>query len=485
MDIVFVASEMVPFAKTGGLADVIGSLPREIAKRGHRVFVFLPKYKEITKQRFSLTTSLENMVVPIGTEQERTKIYSCSFQELTIFFVHHPDYFERDHIYGTPMGDYPDNDRRFTLFQRAVLETLKKLRIKPDIIHAHDWQTGFIPAYLKTIYRSDPFFQKTKTIFTVHNLAYQGNFPPDSLPMTGFSWDEFRYERLEFYGKISFLKAGLVYSDVITTVSERYASEIQTKEFGAGLEKTLEHRKKDLHGIVNGIDPDDWDPARDSELAANFTKKDLSGKRICKQRLQERHNLKVDPQAPLLGSVGRLVSQKGLDLLIEITEDIMKKGWQLVLLGTGEEKIHSALKILARRHRDQLAVNVTFDDELARQIYSGSDMFLMPSQFEPCGLGQLISLRFGTVPIVREVGGLADTICEFDPTTGCGNGFVFSSYRSKNFLKAMERAVAIFDDKKTWNKLMRNCMDSDYSWKASARRYISIYERAQRKPLKV
>jgi len=485
MEIVFVASEMSPFAKTGGLADVIGSLPPEIAKRGHRVSVFLPKYKKITNQKFKLESVGHEIHVPIGSETETGRLVSSQVGKLTVFFVDHSEYFDRDEIYGTPMGDYPDNDRRFTFFQRIVLEALKQLKIRPDVVHCHDWQTGLIPAYLKTLYQSDPFFKKTKTIFTIHNLAYQGNFPPDSMPMTGLSWDEFRYERLEFYGKMSFLKSGLIYSDVVTTVSERYAAEIQTKEFGCGMEGALAYRNDDLYGIINGINPADWDPETDQSLSASFSARDLLGKKACKDLLQKRNQLKRDPNLPLFAFVGRLVSQKGLNLLTEVIEEMAAQDWQLVLLGTGQDEYHKALRIFGKRHPLHVGLNITFDSERAKQIYAGSDLFLMPSQFEPCGLGQLIALRYGTVPVVRQTGGLHDTIHEFQPKSGKGNGFVFADYEAKELLAAMHRAVKVYEDAKSWTKLMRNGMAMDFSWKASAKCYTALYERVERKPLKI
>ena len=485
MDVVFVSSEMVPFATTGGLGDVLGSLPKEIAKLGHRVSVFLPKYKRITKKGFTLEPVGEKIHVPLGSEVETASIFSLKFGELKIFFIGHNEYFDRDELYGTPMGDYPDNDRRFTLFQRATVEALKRLKIKPDIVHCHDWQTGLIPVYLKTLYQGDPFFKKTKTLFTIHNLAYQGNFPPDSMPVTGLSWDEFRFERLEFYGKGSFLKGGLVYSDALTTVSERYAEEIQTPGFGCGLEAVLARRKGDLFGIVNGIDPSEWDPEHEKEIPANFTAKDLEGKKLCKQALQKENHLKVDPKIPLFAFIGRLVDQKGLDILAPIVEDMAKENWQLIILGTGAEEYHKALRVLQKRHPEHLGLNITFDDKMAKRIYAGADLFLTPSRYEPCGLGPMFALRLGTVPIVRETGGLVDTVQEFNPKSGHGNGFVFSGYESRDLLETMRRAVSVYQNQKAWTKLIRNGMICDFSWAKSARRYIMLYERAERKSVKI
>ena len=485
MEIVFVASEMAPFAKTGGLADVIGSLPRELVKRGHRVSVFLPKYKNITRKGFPLKQAVKAIEIPVGFETEAGSVWTCPFNGVTVYFVDRADYFDRDELYGTPAGDYPDNDRRFTFFQRLVLEALKRLNLKPDVIHCHDWQTGLIPAYLKTLYRSDSFFKKTKTIFTVHNLSYQGNFPPDSMSLTGLSFDEFRYERLEFYGKVSFIKGGLIYSDLVTTVSERYAKEIQTQEMGCGLEGTLATRKDDLFGVVNGIHSEDWDPARDAEVPVHFNSRDLVGKKACKKALQQENRISQESDRPLFAFIGRLIPQKGIDLVIQVVEDMVAQNWQLVLLGTGLEEYHKALRIFGKRHPKHIGLNITFDLKMAKRIYAGADMLLMPSHFEPCGLGQMIALRYGTVPVVRATGGLYDTIQEFNPKSGKGNGFRFSGYSAKELFETMNQAVDVFRDARLWAKLMRNGMACDCSWRHSAKRYEAWYERTERKPLNV
>lgn len=485
MEVVFVASEMVPFATTGGLGDVLGSLPREIAKLGHRVSVFLPKYKKISQKKLTLDLIAENIQIPLGAEIETTNIFSYRYNELTVYLIEHSEYFDRDELYGTPMGDYPDNDRRFAFFDRAVLEGLKKLKIKPEVIHCHDWQTGLIPVYLKTLYQTDPFYKKTKTVFTIHNLAYQGNFPPDSVPITGISWEEFKFDRLEFYGKISFLKSGLVYSDVLTTVSERYAQEIQSPGFGCGLEAVLARRKESLYGIMNGIIPEEWNPEKDPAIEANFSPKNLKGKKICKDTLQKENYLKVDPAIPVFGFIGRLVDQKGLDILVPAVEEMAKLNWQLIVLGTGDEEFHKALRVMHKRHPGHLGLNITFDLKMAKRIYSGCDFFLTPSRFEPCGLGPMFALQFGTIPIVRETGGLTDSIHEFNPKTGDGNGFIFPGYKTEDLLTAMKRAVGIFQDSKLMTKLIKNGMACDFSWETSARKYVQVYEKAERKPLQV
>ncbi len=485
MHIVFVTSEMAPFAKTGGLADVLGALPPEVAKLGHRVSIFLPFYRRVKRQDLSLNSVLQDYPVPVGSEIENASLVSCQHGKVTVYFVANPGYFDRDELYGTPLGDYPDNDQRFTFFQRAVIEGLKRLKCEADVFHCHDWQTGLVPVYLKTLYRGDPFYKKTKTIFTIHNLAYQGNFPPDSLPLTGISWDEFRYQRLEFYGKVSFLKGGLVYSDALTTVSERYAKEIQTPALGSGMDAVLAYRKEHLFGVINGINPDDWDPEHDPDLPANYSGRDWTKKALCKKMLQKEHHLVMDPEIPLFCFVGRLADQKGLDILASALEEMVKEGWQFVLLGTGEDKYHHLLRDLGKHYPKNLAINITFDNKLAKRIYAGSDFFLMPSQFEPCGLGQMIALRFGTIPIVRLTGGLADTISEFDAPSGKGNGFIFSNFETTDLMKAMERAVAVFQNKAAWTKLVKNGMAADFSWAHSARRYVELYERIEKKTVKV
>ena len=485
MEIVFVASEMAPFAQTGGLADVLGSLPGEIAKLGHSVSVFLPKYQVVSDTRYSLEVALSQLNVPLGSDIETGRLLCGRFGDVNVFFIDEPSLFHRDGLYGTPAGDYPDNDVRFVFFGRAVLESLKKLKLKPDVIHCHDWQSGLVPVYLKTIYRSDPFFKDTKTVFTIHNLAYQGNFPPDSLSSTGLTWEEFRLERLEFYGKISFLKGGLVYADLLTTVSQRYAQEIQTKEFGCGLEGVLVHRKEDLFGILNGINVNEWDPAHDPALPQNFDINTLAKRAACKTELQKENRLVQDPKIPLFGFVGRLAEQKGIDILEPLLDDIVDADWQLVVLGTGDDDYQELFRRAAQKYPKSISTNITFNAKLSKRVYAGSDIFLMTSQFEPCGLGQMYAFRYGSVPLAREVGGLADTVSEFNPATGEGNGFLFLEYSPKALFTTMRHAVSIFQDKNKWQRLVKNGMRCNFSWAASARCYIEAYKRVEKRPLKV
>ncbi|MCM8776016.1 MAG: glycogen synthase, partial [Candidatus Omnitrophica bacterium] len=347
---------------------------------------------------------------------------------------------------------------------------------KPDVIHCHDWQTGLIPVYLKTIYADRPIFAKAKTVFTVHNLGYQGNFPPDSMPLTGLGWELFKLEKLEFYGKVSFLKGGLVYADAITTVSERYSQEIQTKEFGCGLDGVLRLRKDHLFGIINGIDFDDWNPDTDENIFSHYNIQSIQKKYKNKSELQKENDLWVDFKLPLIGVISRLVDQKGINVLIPALAEIAQLGFQFVLLGTGEEKYHQLLREIAKRNRGQFGIHILFDAAMARRIYAGCDIMLFPSYYEPCGLGQLIAMRYGAIPIVRATGGLADTVHEFHPETGEGNGFLFQEYSSEALMRTLKHALSIYRNEKAWGQLVKNAMKCDFSWNASAKKFIHLYE---------
>lgn len=485
MKIVSAASEMIPYAKTGGLADVVGTLNHELRALGHEVLAFLPRYRGMDVQKSGFKTAVERLTVDLGSEKEYGRVYhGIDEKGVQIYWIDHPAFFQREHLYGTPMSDYPDNDRRFIFFQRAVFETLRALEISPDILHGHDWQTGLISAYLKTLYARDPLFKKTRSVFTIHNLAYQGNFPPDSLPLTGLSWDEFRLEKLEFYGKVSFMKGGLVYSDAVTTVSERYAREIQTKQFGCGMENVLGGRKETLYGVLNGIDYREWNPETDADIVQHYSAASLEGKKVCKAALQKENAFKPRPEVPVIGMITRLVDQKGLDILIPALEAMAERDLQLVLLGTGEEKYHKILRDIAKKHKDRFGIHIVFDGRMAKRIYAGCDLFLMPSFYEPCGLGQMIALRYGGVPLVRATGGLADTIQEFSVKTGKGTGFVFEEYTTEALLQTLTRALKVYQNQDSWQILVRNAMAADFSWTSSAKKYIEIYQGVSRGKLK-
>ncbi len=480
MKVLFVSPEVAPFAKTGGLADVTGAMPKELDKLGVEVKIMMPGYSIIDKNKFKIKKIKGDFSVYVGGKSKSGTISKCKIgRKIEVIFVNNKEYFDRDGLYGDKNGDYPDNLQRFTFFCKGILEVLKVIGWKPDIIHCHDWQVGLVPAYLKTIYRSDTFYQNISSVFTIHNMAHQGNFTTDLYYIIGLGWEEFVFDKIEFHGKFSLIKAGIVYSNIITTVSESYSREIQTSEFGFGLEGVLKWRSDDLYGIVNGIDYNVWSPGKDGYIEHKYNLKTIKNKAANKRKLLEICGLAIDKdlEVPLIGFISRLAEQKGLDLIEECIEELMGFELQLVVLGTGEEKYETMLKSICEKYPKKISLNLKFDEELAHLIYAGSDMFLMPSKFEPCGLGQLISLKYGTVPIVHKTGGLADTIEEFDLDENSGNGFVFESYLSIELISTIERALSLYKDKKAWKTLVSNCMKSDFSWKASGKKYIELYEK--------
>ena len=474
MNILFAASEVAPFAKTGGLADVAGSLPSALASLGHDVRVVLPRYREVDPARFNLRHRA-TFHLPIFTWYERCDILEGSTADgLTVYFVNKDSYYDRPGIYGTSHGDYPDNAERFAFFSRSLLEMCGVMDISPDIIHCNDWQTGLVPLYLKTQYAAQAPLDRTKTVFTVHNLGYQGIFPPDTIHRLGLEPEALSPEGREFGGAFSFLKAGLVYADVITTVSKSYSKEIQQSEYACGLEGILAQRVGSLFGILNGIDYRAWDPAKDSVIADQYSVLQPAGKAACKEALQSLAGFSPNT-APLIGMVTRLSGQKGLDLLEDAVPAMMTLGVRLIILGTGEEQYHRILADAQSQYPEQIQVIFRFDESTARAIYAGSDLFLMPSRYEPCGLSQIIALRYGAVPIVRKTGGLADTVADYDHQSGEGTGFVFDEYSSRALVAALKRALAIKSDQDRWNSLMLQCMSEDFSWENSAREYDRLY----------
>ena len=477
MKILFASSEAVPFAKTGGLADVSGSLPRVLAEMGHEVFLILPKYRSIDEKRFSLTKTGITLKVPIALRVETAEVYSCeSVPRFHSLFLRKDAYYDRDQLYGTPSGDFEDNAERFTFFSRALLEAALALDINPDIIHCNDWQTGLAPVYLKTLYRNSSSLKPAASVFTVHNIGYQGLFWHYDLQLTNLGWELFTPQALEFYGKINFLKAGIVFADAVTTVSRKYMEEIQTPEFGAGLDGVLRDRKEDLYGILNGVDYGEWSPAKDPFIKEQYGPADLKGKRACKSDLQREFGLELRQEIPLIGMVSRLDEQKGFDLIEAIMEKLMELGPQCVLLGTGKEKYHLLLESLQRKYPQQLGVKIGFNNVLAHKIEAGADMFLMPSRYEPCGLNQIYSLKYGTVPIVRATGGLDDTIADFNPLRAAGNGFKFRDYTASCLLEAIQRALQAYRDRPLWENLMVRGMLADFSWERSTSEYLKVYQ---------
>lgn len=475
MNILFAASEIAPYAKTGGLADVAGSLPIAMASLGHDVRMVMPRYGRIDPQAFGLR-HVASFYVPLGTWKERCDVFQGETGPVTVYFINKDIYFNRPELYRTARADYPDNAERFIFFSRAVMELCTILGLKPDIIHCNDWQTGLVPLYLRKVYSAQPAFSHSRTVFTIHNLGYQGIFWHWDLRLIGLGWEIFNPEGIEFWGKLNFLKAGIVYSDAITTVSRTYSRQIQTPEYGHGLEGVLLKRSKDLYGIVNGIDYSEWDPSKDRLIARPYSPERPAGKTLCKKALLERVGL-PDSKRPVIGMVTRLAEQKGLDILIESLPDIMALGAQMVILGTGEERYHNILRSLEEKYRSGMKVVLDFDEGLARAIYAGADMFLMPSLYEPCGLGQMIALRYGTVPVARRTGGLSDTIIDYDPVTGRGTGFLFDKYAASELTACIRRALAVYGNRGKWLSIMRAGMKQDFSWKRSAQEYLRVYRK--------
>lgn len=484
--ILFVTSEVVPFVKTGGLADVSSALPQMLAELGHEVRIVVPKYGAVDDRKYKIheVVRLKDLQVKIGDNDVTFSLKSCFLPgqrvRVQIYFLDNEDYYKsRNSLYTDPLtgDDYPDNDERFTLLSKSVFELISKLGWEPDLIHCNDWQTALIPAYLKTIYKDDVLFTKIKTLFTIHNLAYQGEFKKSTFKTFGLDEKLNSESGILKNGKVNLMKSGLLYADVINTVSKTYAEEIRTdNELGAGLKDILAKRKNDLYGIVNGIDIKVWNPEKDKHIKKKYTIKNLDGKRINKEVLAEKFNFELNYEIPIIGIIARMYDSKGFDLIKKAFLEIMKLNIQMVLLGTGDQKYHTFFNKMSSKYAGKFACYLGFNDELAHIIESGADMFLMPSQYEPCGLNQMYSLVYGTVPIVRETGGLADTVIRYDEKKGEGNGFMFKKYDDKEMLKEIKRAVKIYKDKKVWQKIMKTGMKSDFSWKSSAKKYIDLYK---------
>ena len=486
LKILFVSSEVVPFVKTGGLADVSAALPQMLSEMGHEVRIVVPKYGAVDDRKFKIheVVRLKDLSVKIGDKDVVFSLKSCFLPgqkvRVQIYFLDNQEYFgSRNSLYVDPMSgeDYSDNDERFILLSRSIFELICKLGWIPDIIHCNDWQCGLIPAYLKTVYKDEEQFKSFKTLFTIHNLAYQGIFPKSVFKKTGLPEELNSEKGIEIYGKINFMKSGLVFADAINTVSETYANEIRTDdELGAGLKNVLAKRKNDLYGIVNGIDTKVWSPEKDKHLPRKFSLKSIEGKFVDKKELASKFRLEYSEDIPIVGVISRLFDSKGMDLIKDTFPELMKLNLQMILLGTGDKKYHKFFENMSLKHKGKFATYLGFNDDLAHLIEGGSDIFLMPSQYEPCGLNQMYSLMYGTVPVVRETGGLADTVIKYDEKTGEGNGFMFKQYNAKSMIKELNRALKVFEDKKSWMKIMKNGMKSDFSWNSSAKRYIDLYK---------
>jgi len=473
--VLFAASECVPYSKTGGLADVVGALPRAIAELGHQVTVYLPLYRQTHLK--DPRTVIASITVPFDDHYRFCSVLDGGQQHgVQFYFIDYPPFYDRDALYGTPLGDYHDNPERFALFCRAVIEASKILGV-PDIFHCHDWQTALIPVLLRTLYDEDPTLYQIPTVFTIHNMGYQGIFSPDTLPLLMLPWDLFTITKLEFFGKVNFLKGALTYSDFITTVSRRYAQEIQTVEFGFGLEGVLRSRNPNVAGILNGVDYNEWSPATDPYIAAHFSPESLEGKQECRRDLLSRFSLDPKSTAPVIGIVSRFAAQKGFDLIALAADRLAHEDVNVCVLGSGDKDFEDLFRRLVRQYPGRFAVKVGYDNEMAHCVEAGSDLFLMPSRYEPCGLNQIYSLKYGTVPVVRATGGLDDTIEHYDPRTGKGTGFKFHEYAPEALLGCVQNALAVFHQPEEWQKLMRNGMARDFSWTVAAREYIKIYDK--------
>jgi starch synthase len=476
MRVLMIASECAPFAKTGGLADVVAALPRALANLGHRVDVVIPRYRGIVAG-----DRVGRIAAPLEGRLVDADVYATDARGVRFVFIDQPEYFDRPQLYGIGNDDYPDNPARFALLSRAALEWAASSGNSYDVVHAHDWQAGLAPVLLARVFGTNDAFRGAAAVFTIHNLAYQGIFDPAWLPRLGLGSDLMHVDALEYWGRISFLKAGIVFSRLMTTVSPQYAREIQTPAFGFGFDGILRERASDLIGILNGIDYDQWDPCRDPYLPVPYDASHLEGKDAAKRLVLETFGLPAEADArrrPLMAMISRLVDQKGFDLMAEIAEELPSLGVSFVLLGTGERRYEDLWRTLARRYPDRIGARIGFDEALAHRIEGGADLFVMPSRFEPCGLNQMYSLRYGTVPVVRATGGLFDSVRDFDPSTGEGTGFTFEPYSAQALLETLRRALRAYENPPVWRRLQVAGMAQDFAWDGSARKYAAAYERA-------
>jgi starch synthase len=477
--VLMIGSEALPFSKTGGLADVLGALPQALARLGWDVTLVVPRYRESFVGEL-----IDKFDLKVGGMNADIGIYEAPIGPARALLVNEPTLYDRDHLYATETGDYPDNPLRFAVLVRAALEFAIRRSARPTIVHAHDWQAGLAPVYLKTLFANHPLLGGVASVFTIHNMAYQGLFQPDWLPRLDLQWSLLGIEQLEFWGKISFLKGGINYADIITTVSPQYAKEIQTPAFGAGFDGILRRRSADLVGILNGIDTTQWDPAHDPYLPKPFSSQDPSGKAASKAAVLGELNLPVDERTlgrPLIGMISRMVDQKGFDLIAALAGELGTLDASFVVLGTGDVRYQDLWRHLAAEFPDRIAARIGFDERLAHLIEAGADIFLMPSRFEPCGLNQMYSLRYGTVPVVRRVGGLADTVTDQAAPSRAkngSNGFAFDEHTPEALLKTLQRALALFQNRDAWRELQVAGMEANHSWDRSAGEYVKIYNRA-------
>jgi starch synthase len=483
LNIAFITPEAIPYVKTGGLADISGTLPEHLARQGHSVKLFLPLYRQIKRTHSDLKKIAGDIICRVGGKEQKGELYrpAGSTNGIEVIFIANDFYFDRPELYSDPSTgqDYSDNDERFIFFSQAVLQGLMALDRPPDILHANDWQSALVPSYLKTLYRDDAFFEKSRTIFTIHNMGYKGEFPAETFPKIGIDEEYFEPTGpFEYWGMVSLMKAAIMFADHVTTVSPTYALEIQSSsDFGMGLEGVLKDRAASLTGILNGVDYNIWSPQKDKLIPSRYFHANLSGKKKNKLELLHRAGLPLRMEQPLLGIISRLDNQKGFDLIAEIFDELMKENLQFVLLGTGNEKYHRFFSQKETEYSTKFRAYLAFDNTLAHLIEAGADIFLMPSRYEPCGLNQMYSLKYGTVPVVRKTGGLADTVVDFDEESRQGTGFVFENYDADELLKTLRRAIRLFGRKRLWYKIVKQGMMMDYSWGKSAEEYTELYRR--------
>src|SRR5450432_1598776 len=472
LKVLILAAEIVPFAKVGGLADVVGALPKALQGLGHDVRLLMPRYRQVDRERFQLKTVFEAVPVRMGSFQVMVSVWVGEIGDhIPVYMIDAPRYFDRENIYG-----YTDDGERFILFCRAALEAVRALNWSPDIVHCNDWHTGIVPNWMHTVYHTDPLFANAATVYTIHNLAYQGIFGYRILEVAGVATGGFLYPQItELANVVDIMGRGILFADAITTVSERYAQEILTPTFGEKLDHLLRSRRDRLFGILNGVDYQEANPATDRYIHTHYDADSLDKRAENKASLQEYAHLPVQDDVPLLAMISRLTDQKGLDLIARIIQPLLTQGVQFIVLGIGDQHYHELLQNLAARHPEQIAIFLTFNTELAQRIYAGSDMFLMPSRFARCGLSQMIAMRYGSVPIVRHVGGLADTVQEYNTLTGEGNGFVFNNYDAWELFAAIVRALSVYRFKDAWRIIQKHGLAADHSWYASAKRYVEIY----------
>ncbi|MBI3795748.1 MAG: glycogen synthase GlgA [Deltaproteobacteria bacterium] len=482
--VLFVTAEVTPFARTGGLGDMTGALAQVLTELGHDVRLVMPLYQAVRDGGWSLTEVVGDLSVPLVTGRRTARVWQGSFPgreglpDVPVYFIEQADYFARPGLYGNATGDYPDNAQRFIFFCRAALALAERLTWFPHVFHCHDWHTALVPAFLRFLPGLDARVSAAATLFTIHNLAYQGWFPAWVFGITGLPLSLFQVAGVEFFGLMNFMKAGLSYAEQLSTVSPTYAEEICTPEFGFGLDGLLRERREVLTGILNGVDYQGWNPETDPVLPAHYSVTDLSSKAVCKRALLRTYEMPEDLETPLVSLISRFVEQKGVDVVADAIDPLLTLGLRLVVLGSGEARYERRFTDLGRRYPQQVGVRLGFNDTLAHQIQGGSDCLLMPSRYEPCGLTQLYSLRYGTIPIVRATGGLRDTVMPFDSASGQGTGFVFQEPRAEALVEAVRASQRVFADRQPWQRLMRNAMIQDFSWERSAARYEDLYRRA-------